>query len=54
MDPAHVVHHFSSQYVGYRIKEWKGVSSKTKATITIGILTIIASVMIVGYGNSLK
>ena len=38
---------------GVVLKEWKGVSGKTKATITIGIITIIASVMIVGYGNSL-
>ena len=38
---------------GITLKEWKGVSSKTKKTITIGILTIIASVFIVGYGNSL-
>ncbi len=38
---------------GIVLKEWKGVSSKTKTTITIGILTIIASVFIVGYGNSL-
>lgn len=38
---------------GIFLKEWKGVSGKTKATITIGILTIFASVLIVGYGNSL-
>ncbi|MES2003788.1 MAG: L-rhamnose/proton symporter RhaT [Bacteroidota bacterium] len=38
---------------GIVLKEWKGVSRKTKATISIGIVTIIASVMIVGYGNSL-
>ncbi|MCW3087768.1 MAG: rhaT [Sediminibacterium sp.] len=38
---------------GLMLKEWKGVSRKTKTTITAGILTIIASVFIVGYGNSL-
>ena len=38
---------------GMVLKEWKGVSSKTKTTITVGILTIVASVMIVGYGNSI-
>jgi L-rhamnose-H+ transport protein len=38
---------------GVLLKEWKGVSSRTKATVTIGILTIIASVIVVGYGNSL-
>jgi len=35
-------------------KEWKGVSKKTRTTIIIGILTIILSVLVVGYGNSLK
>jgi L-rhamnose-H+ transport protein len=39
---------------GIVLKEWKGVSKKTKTTITIGIATIILSVMLVGYGNSLK
>ncbi|HVK97376.1 MAG TPA: L-rhamnose/proton symporter RhaT, partial [Flavisolibacter sp.] len=38
---------------GIALKEWKGVSSKTKWTVTIGILTIIASVVLVGYGNSI-
>ncbi len=35
-------------------KEWNGVSKKTRTTIIIGILTIILSVIVVGYGNSLK
>lgn len=39
---------------GIVLNEWKGVSKKTKATITAGIATIILSVLIVGYGNSLK
>ena len=39
---------------GILLKEWKGVSKKTKTTITIGILTIILSVIVVGYGNALK
>ncbi len=38
---------------GIVLKEWKGVSSRTKTTITIGIATIILSVLLVGYGNSL-
>jgi L-rhamnose-H+ transport protein len=38
---------------GIVLKEWKGVSRKTKITITIGIATIIASVFLVGIGNSL-
>jgi L-rhamnose-H+ transport protein len=39
---------------GITLNEWKGVSNKTKTTITIGIATIILSVLLVGYGNSLK
>ena len=34
-------------------KEWKGTSSKTKTTITVGIAVILLSVFIVGIGNSL-
>lgn len=39
---------------GIVLKEWKGVSSKTRTTIILGILVIIAAVLLVGYGNSLK
>lgn len=39
---------------GLVLKEWKGVSKKTSATIIAGIITIIISVLVVGYGNSLK
>lgn len=39
---------------GLVLNEWKGVSTKTKTTIIVGIVTIILSVLIVGYGNSLK
>ena len=39
---------------GIALKEWHGVSKKTKTTITVGILTIILSVLIVGYGNAIK
>jgi L-rhamnose-H+ transport protein len=39
---------------GLVLKEWKGVSKKTMTTIVIGIFTIILSVLVVGYGNSLK
>ncbi len=34
--------------------EWKGVSKQAKTTITIGIAIIILSILLVGYGNSLK
>lgn len=39
---------------GLVLKEWKGVNKKTITTIIIGIITIILSVLLVGYGNSLK
>ena len=40
---------------GIILKEWKGVSKKTKTTITIGIINnYYFSVILVGYGNSLK
>lgn len=39
---------------GIILQEWKGVSSKTISTIILGILVIIAAVLLVGYGNSLK
>jgi L-rhamnose-H+ transport protein len=38
---------------GIVLKEWKGVTQKTKTTIIIGIATIILSVLVVGYGNHL-
>ncbi|MBL7740840.1 MAG: L-rhamnose/proton symporter RhaT [Chitinophagaceae bacterium] len=38
---------------GLVLKEWKGVNKKTITTITIGIITIILSVLLVGRGNSL-
>lgn len=39
---------------GIMLQEWKGVSAKTRTTIAIGIIAILASVVIVGYGNSLS
>ncbi len=39
---------------GLILKEWKGVNKKTITTIILGIITIILSVLIVGYGNSIK
>ena len=38
---------------GIVLGEWKGVSKQTRTVITIGILTIIASVLLVGRGNQL-
>jgi L-rhamnose-H+ transport protein len=39
---------------GLLLKEWKGVSKKAIYTVIAGIATIIVSVLVVGYGNSLK
>lgn len=39
---------------GLALKEWKGVRSKTLTTVVIGILFIVASIFIVGYGNSIR
>jgi L-rhamnose-H+ transport protein len=39
---------------GIILKEWKGVSTKAFTTVIVGIITIILSVVIVGYGNSVK
>lgn len=39
---------------GLVLKEWKGVSKKALATVIAGILVIILSVLVVGYGNSIK
>ena len=38
---------------GVYLNEWKGVSRKTKQTIIIGISFILASIVIVGIGNSI-
>ncbi|WP_026462912.1 L-rhamnose/proton symporter RhaT [Adhaeribacter aquaticus] len=38
---------------GIGLKEWKGVSRKTFGTILTGIVVIVLSVLLVGYGNSL-
>jgi L-rhamnose-H+ transport protein len=39
---------------GLFLNEWKGVSRKALLTVIAGIATIIVSVLIVGYGNSIK
>jgi L-rhamnose-H+ transport protein len=39
---------------GFALKEWKGVTPRTKTTIIVGVITIILSVALVGYGNALK
>ncbi|RKD13246.1 sugar:proton symporter [Pelobium manganitolerans] len=39
---------------GLILKEWKGVRTKTLGTVIIGIIIILISILIVGYGNSIK
>ncbi|MBC6491838.1 L-rhamnose/proton symporter RhaT [Flavihumibacter stibioxidans] len=39
---------------GLILKEWKGVSAATRRTVVLGIITIIISVLVVGYGNSIR
>lgn len=39
---------------GLVLNEWKGVKKSTYIAVAIGISTIILSIVIVGYGNSLK
>ncbi|MES2378232.1 MAG: L-rhamnose/proton symporter RhaT [Bacteroidota bacterium] len=39
---------------GLVLKEWKSVSKKAFTTLVVGIVTIILSVVLVGYGNNLK
>ncbi|HSC38149.1 MAG TPA: L-rhamnose/proton symporter RhaT, partial [Chitinophagaceae bacterium] len=43
-----------ANFWGLALKEWKGVQRKTKFTIIAGILTILISVLIVGFGNKIK
>jgi L-rhamnose-H+ transport protein len=39
---------------GLLSKEWTGVSKKTKTMLFLGVATIIAAVLVVGYGNYIK
>jgi len=39
---------------GLALNEWKGVTKKTFVTVLTGIFFIIISILVVGYGNSIK
>jgi len=39
---------------GLILKEWKGVSKKALTTLIVGIVVILLSVLLVGYGNNVK
>jgi L-rhamnose-H+ transport protein len=43
---------FSSLW-GIALREWKGSSSKARAYLTAGLLTLIASTVVIGYGNKI-
>ncbi len=44
---------FSTMW-GWIFKEWKGASKKAHALITVGIVTLILSTVVVGYGTYMK
>ena len=39
---------------GLALKEWKGTSRRTKTLVTCGLMLLIGSTLVVGYGNYLK
>jgi L-rhamnose-H+ transport protein len=39
---------------GFGLKEWKDVSKRTHNTIIFGVITIVLSVILVGYGNAIR
>ena len=39
---------------GLLLKEWKGVSRRTFATVLTGVGVILLSVLLVGWGNSMN
>ncbi len=45
---------FFSSLLGVGLGEWKGVSSRTRALLVAGLMILVASLVIIGYGNYLK
>jgi len=45
---------FFSSLVGVLLGEWKGVGTKTKTLLSMGILTLLVSFGVISYGNKLK
>ena len=39
---------------GLALKEWKGTSRRTQALVGLGLFLLVASTVVVGYGNYLK
>jgi L-rhamnose-H+ transport protein len=45
---------FFSSLVGVLLGEWRGVGSRTKSLLGLGIVTLLVSFCIISYGNKLK
>jgi L-rhamnose-H+ transport protein len=43
-----------STLLGIGLGEWKGVSSRTKTLLSASLGVLVASLLIIGYGNKLK
>jgi L-rhamnose-H+ transport protein len=43
-----------SSLLGIALGEWKGVSQRTKGLLAASLLTLVAALVIIGYGNKLK
>jgi L-rhamnose-H+ transport protein len=39
---------------GIALKEWKGTSRRTRGLVTLGLMLLVGSTVVVGYGNYLK
>ena len=45
---------FFSSLLGVALGEWKGVSRRTKSLLVAGLVILVVSLVIIGYGNYLK
>ncbi len=45
---------FFSSLLGVGLGEWKGVSGRTKTLLVTGLIILVVSLVIIGYGNYLK
>jgi len=43
-----------STLLGIALGEWKGVSNRTKSLLGASLAVLVASLLIIGYGNKLK
>jgi hypothetical protein len=39
---------------GFVLKEWRGTSSRTRGLVAVGLILLVLSTIIVGYGNYMK